>query len=577
MPFPPSVLECTLQELQAVAPAAAAAAARAALVNKNGAVPVHILGENEAWRTSFLAAFDDLLRTSSRRVRVSIVGADDDPMVASVKKKPAAEADPAPAAAAVVFPGAPTEAEHVDVSLALLGDHFRGGGGRGGDGCDDGGGDTPLSAADKDPLAETGLRYFLAQCPIWSFCAGTGTGAAELPELLPLVRTPAAVALLRPPRMDGSDGPYTPADDPVRGLSQINVWASPRTTLSSAHFDSEPNFLAVLRGRKRVALLPPSQSALLRPRLGANHAGEDPVLVPALLAAGGVGRGGASTASPISPVPGLHIVDVAAGSTLFIPEGYWHAVLSEPGTVAVNFWLERGVWSGLVAAAADAPHQSAYTARAALLVAARVRVDEQREERGRAAWAWASGAVPSPLLSPQHPADARNLAHWARSRLPGDWRGVCLLLQALAWRSDGVSGAGPAALLRDVLVELVRGDEAAAAAPSSDNALLLAPVFSDAATLDMLAWAWDRDEVAAVAPKGDGPAAAAAAAAAETDAASAPASGGVWTPSFFEALWAAVAIERPGAAIARAQEGFLKLGADDVLRDVLGDGWGKEA
>jgi ribosomal protein L16 Arg81 hydroxylase len=29
-----------------------------------------------------------------------------------------------------------------------------------------------------------------------------------------------------------------------------------------------------------------------------------------------------------------------AGEMLYIPEGWWHYVVSEPNTLAVNFWLE---------------------------------------------------------------------------------------------------------------------------------------------------------------------------------------------------------------------------------------------
>jgi hypothetical protein len=125
------------------------------------------------------------------------------------------------------------------------------------------------------------------------------------------------------------------------------------------------NLLCVLRGRKTVALLSPQDSATLRPAplasVSSHHAGvqllDDEGRVAAL--PGGV-------------VPLLAVVD--AGSGLFIPEGWWHSVVSEPRTVAVNFW-----WPGVGARISSSLAMANYAARTALAALAGQRLQRERE------------------------------------------------------------------------------------------------------------------------------------------------------------------------------------------------------
>ena len=94
---------------------------------------------------------------------------------------------------------------------------------------------------------------------------------------------------------------------------------SSRETRSSLHYDPYQNLLCVVRGRKRVWLLPPSCTPhLSRQPLtheSANHspadlARPDAERFPGLPAA--LGR--------------LQEFELAAGGALFIPNGWWHQV-----------------------------------------------------------------------------------------------------------------------------------------------------------------------------------------------------------------------------------------------------------
>eukprot|EP00041_Stephanoeca_diplocostata_P033591 m.1114954 g.1114954 ORF g.1114954 m.1114954 type:complete len:415 (+) comp24368_c0_seq31:1928-3172(+) len=89
-----------------------------------------------------------------------------------------------------------------------------------------------------------------------------------------------------------------------------------------------------LHGRKRVFLFPPSESA----RFDAhppwtppfNHGRREPDL------------------TQLDPDCVHSVADVGPGDALFIPEGWWHVVVSQPATVAVNLWF-----TGLASAVAE--------------------------------------------------------------------------------------------------------------------------------------------------------------------------------------------------------------------------------
>lgn len=153
--------------------------------------------------------------------------------------------------------------------------------------------------AERAPPGAPPLRLYLAQSPL---AAAGGEPAplapllTDLGDLLPLQRSP------------------------LVQLSSVNLWASPRATRSSLHYDPYSNLLCVLRGSKTVRLAPPSVTPHLRPQpptsASANHS-------PLDLAAGDAARF-ATPAAAAEVAAATQLRTLAAGDALFIPEGWWH-------------------------------------------------------------------------------------------------------------------------------------------------------------------------------------------------------------------------------------------------------------
>ena len=135
------------------------------------------------------------------------------------------------------------------------------------------------------------LRYHLAQCPLQS---------------LPLL----------------DDDVRSFRDDVEkwagRSVAASNLWFAVGAGQSSLHYDSFDNLIVVLRGRKHFLLLPPAATRALAPRAAhgtsANHTTLD---AEGVAAAVGCLEGGEAAARR---------VEVCAGDSLFIPEGWWHQV-----------------------------------------------------------------------------------------------------------------------------------------------------------------------------------------------------------------------------------------------------------
>ncbi|KAI7750254.1 hypothetical protein M8C21_015963, partial [Ambrosia artemisiifolia] len=132
----------------------------------------------------------------------------------------------------------------------------------------------------------------------------------------------------------------TPLFLETKTLASINLWMNSAQTRSSTHYDPHHNLLCVVSGSKQVDLWPPSSSPFLYPMHlygeASNHSAV-PIDKPDLSV-----HPRAEHSKKYSQRVILH-----AGDALFIPEGF-HQVDSESLTVAVNFWWQSEMMSGML-------------------------------------------------------------------------------------------------------------------------------------------------------------------------------------------------------------------------------------
>ena len=283
-------------------------------------------------------------------------------------------------------------------------------------------------------------------------------------------------ALCRP----GSPGPAT-----------LNLWLSPGATSSAPHCDESHNILTVLSGRKTVVLLPPSSGA----DLGA---------LPAWSASPHHCQCSSEEAARHPAVT----VTVDVGEALLIPAGWYHAVASPAGTVAVNCWWPPALMCRSQQALAmkafrkNQGPQVAFFARRALIRRQRSAVNKAAGELRladllRAASTYPDAVAPAPgnsaagrLRGALRALDARG-----RRRLRAPARGVCAgrarrRRRAAAARARPVRARGVSATVSAL---------AAAVAAAASGVLLLC-------VMPLSASAWESDRLARTRPRGAGPA-----------------------------------------------------------------------
>ena len=160
----------------------------------------------------------------------------------------------------------------------------------------------PTSTIPTPPFASSSpAPSTVRACDVSRECVGLD--AAPLAGLVVADETRAAAAL--PPFV------------PRRAGAACHLWLAPGAVASAPHCDEDHNVLTVLRGRKTVALAPPKSGGAAcavappwaaAPNHGARHLGDAPR------------------------------ISLGAGEALLLPAGWYHAVESAPGTVAVNAW-----------------------------------------------------------------------------------------------------------------------------------------------------------------------------------------------------------------------------------------------
>ena len=212
------------------------------------------------------------------------------------------------------------------------------------------------------------LRYHLAQCPLELVPALQ----ADAQELLGAACAAACSSLGR-------------TTQPL----QTNLWFAIGATTSGLHYDAFDNLLLLLRGRKRVLLLPPSASADLAPRpahgASANHSQ--------------LGAAELASLAASAPTPPLTL-ELLPGEALFIPEGWWHQVESpEEVTLGLNWWWDGPSAALLPTAAATAAAAAAAVTTAAIATATTTAADDDDAAQDGAAAAGGGAAHPPPTAA----------------------------------------------------------------------------------------------------------------------------------------------------------------------------------
>ncbi|KAF5810639.1 putative tRNA(Phe) (7-(3-amino-3-carboxypropyl)wyosine(37)-C(2))-hydroxylase [Helianthus annuus] len=133
----------------------------------------------------------------------------------------------------------------------------------------------------------------------------------------------------------------TPLFLETKTLASINLWMNSAQTRSSTHYDPHHNLLCVVSGSKQVDLWPPSSSPFLYPMHLYGEASNHSAVPIDKLDLSVHPR--AEHSKKYSQRVILH-----AGDALFIPEGWFHQVDSESLTVAVNFWWQSEMMSGML-------------------------------------------------------------------------------------------------------------------------------------------------------------------------------------------------------------------------------------
>ena len=114
-------------------------------------------------------------------------------------------------------------------------------------------------------------------------------------------------------------------------VNQINLWMNISAVRSCLHYDQYDNILILLRGCKTVTLISPSHTNSTRPVY--------------LITGGGANHSMFSSAEELIVAGSLspHHVQtyiLNTGDAIFIPEGWWHDVVSDECSLALNFWFE---------------------------------------------------------------------------------------------------------------------------------------------------------------------------------------------------------------------------------------------
>lgn len=128
-------------------------------------------------------------------------------------------------------------------------------------------------------------------------------------------------------------------------IKHMNLWMNINDAVTNFHYDAYNNFLYIIEGSKEVLLLPPNnpESLTVAPayETSCNHSAE----------------------FLDSAHSSKTKCKLQAGDMLYIPEGWWHSVISDPCTIAVNIWFESSFQTFISSAMDQTSHMQSYYLR----------------------------------------------------------------------------------------------------------------------------------------------------------------------------------------------------------------------
>jgi hypothetical protein len=121
--------------------------------------------------------------------------------------------------------------------------------------------------------------------------------------------------------------------------TQSNLWMNLQQARSTLHYDGSDNILVLVDGTKHVTLISPIVTPQLQPVPASddnpNHSTLSFAEVEQLVSEMETKHNQQENQS----IKNAYSVTLHAGDALYIPEGWWHQVLSEPCSMALNFWF----------------------------------------------------------------------------------------------------------------------------------------------------------------------------------------------------------------------------------------------
>jgi hypothetical protein len=126
---------------------------------------------------------------------------------------------------------------------------------------------------------------------------------------------------------------------PDFSCTQSNLWMNLQQARSTLHYDGSDNILVLVDGTKHVTLISPIVTPQLQPVPASddnpNHSTLSFAEVEQLVSEMETKHNQQENQSKRN----AYSVTLHAGDALYIPEGWWHQVFSEPCSMALNFWF----------------------------------------------------------------------------------------------------------------------------------------------------------------------------------------------------------------------------------------------